>query len=65
MNDTSDLIDTDALLFIGRPLWFDKHPSQAEGARTSDTSRRDICHTPVTGGVCMPRGMRRMPSKEQ
>jgi hypothetical protein len=31
VNDTCDLIDTDALLFIGRPLWFDKHPSQAEG----------------------------------
>jgi hypothetical protein len=24
-------IDTDALLHEGRPYWFDKHPSQAEG----------------------------------
>ncbi len=31
MNNASDLIDTDALLFIGRPYWFEKHPSQAEG----------------------------------
>lgn len=23
--------DTDALQHIGRPYWFDKHPSQAEG----------------------------------
>lgn len=25
------LYDTDADLFLGRPLWFEKHPSQAEG----------------------------------
>ncbi len=24
-------IDPDALLHDGRPYWFDKHPSQAEG----------------------------------
>lgn len=30
-NETNELFDTDAHLFIGRPLWFDKHPSQAEG----------------------------------
>jgi len=24
-------IDTDAHLHIGRPYWFDRHPSQAEG----------------------------------
>ena len=31
VTDTHDLFDTDALLHIGRPYWFDKHPSQAEG----------------------------------
>ncbi len=25
------IYDSDADLFIGRPLWFEKHPSQAEG----------------------------------
>ncbi len=24
-------IDTDSLLHEGRPYWFDRHPSQAEG----------------------------------
>lgn len=28
---TSDLFDSDAHLHLGRPYWFDKHPSQAEG----------------------------------
>ena len=27
----NDLYDSDADLFLGRPLWFEKHPSQAEG----------------------------------
>lgn len=31
MDRENDLIDTDALLHIGRPYWFDRHPSQAEG----------------------------------
>jgi len=31
VTDTHDLFDSDALLHIGRPYWFDKHPSQAEG----------------------------------
>jgi len=31
MERDNDLFDSDALLHIGRPLWFDKHPSQAEG----------------------------------
>lgn len=29
MNET--IYDTDADLFAGRPQWFEKHPSQAEG----------------------------------
>ena len=31
MERDDHLFDTDALLFVGRPYWFDKHPSQAEG----------------------------------
>lgn len=31
MDRENDLIDTDALQHIGRPYWFDRHPSQAEG----------------------------------
>lgn len=27
----NELYDCDADLFIGRPQWFEKHPSQAEG----------------------------------
>jgi len=30
-NESNDLFDSDALLYIGRPYWFDRHPSQAEG----------------------------------
>lgn len=29
--DDNAPVDTDALLHIGRPYWFDRHPSQAEG----------------------------------
>ena len=29
--DDSTPFDSDANLYIGRPYWFDKHPSQAEG----------------------------------
>lgn len=30
-DENDDLFDSDALLHIGRPYWFDRHPSQAEG----------------------------------
>lgn len=29
--DSNVLVDCDAHQHIGRPYWFDKHPSQAEG----------------------------------
>jgi hypothetical protein len=31
MERDDDLFDSDALQHIGRPYWFDRHPSQAEG----------------------------------
>ncbi len=29
--DSTELFDADANLHLGRPYWFDRHPSQAEG----------------------------------
>ncbi len=30
-HESTDLFDSDAHLHIGRPVWFERHPSQAEG----------------------------------
>lgn len=30
-DESTEQFDSDALLHIGRPYWFDRHPSQAEG----------------------------------
>jgi len=28
---TADVVDTDALDFLAVPVWYERHPSQAEG----------------------------------
>ncbi len=30
-DEKTELFDSDALLHIDRPYWYDRHPSQAEG----------------------------------
>lgn len=30
--DTADTVDQDAFDFVAIPVWFERHPSQAEGA---------------------------------